>query len=86
MDIVILDAPAGHTLVDINVVEPTRRDLVERAAGHDLVAATDAWQRKETHYRNRALVTKFVLFALETYSVFISQVGWIFGRVCHVSI
>ena len=44
----ISDAAAGHTLVDIIVAEPTRRDLVERAARHDLVAATDAERRKET--------------------------------------
>ena len=29
-------------MVDIVVADPTRRDLVERAARHDLVAATDA--------------------------------------------
>ena len=37
--IVISDVGAGHTLVDIVVADPTRRDLVERAARHDLVAA-----------------------------------------------
>ena len=47
VDIVISDAPVGHTLVDIVVAEPTRRDLVERAARHDLVAATYAERRKE---------------------------------------
>ena len=67
VDIVISDAAAGHTLVDIVVADPTRRDLVERAARHDLVAATDAERRKETHYRDRAARTKFVPFALETY-------------------
>ena len=46
---------------------PTRRDLVECAARQDLVAATDAEQRKETHYRDRAAGTIVVLFALETY-------------------
>ena len=65
--IVILDAAVGHTLVDIVVADPTRQDLVERAAIHDLVAATDAERRKETHYRDRAPGTKFVPFALETY-------------------
>ena len=62
----ISDAAAGHTLVDIVVVDPTRRDLVERAARQDLVAATDAERRKETHYRDRAAGTMFVPFALET--------------------
>ena len=57
----------GHTLVDVVVADPTRRDLVERVARHDLVAATDAERRKETHHRNRATGTKFVPFALETY-------------------
>ena len=57
----------GHTLVDIVVVDPTRRDLVERAGRHDLVAATDAERRKETHYRDRGARTKFVPFPLETY-------------------
>ena len=38
----ILDAAVGHTLVDIVVANPTRRDLVERAARQDLVTATDA--------------------------------------------
>ena len=64
----ISDAAVGHTLVDIVVADPTRRDLVERAARHDLVAATDAERRKENHYRDRAPGTKFVPFALETYS------------------
>ena len=36
----ISDAVVEHTLVDIVVLDPTRRDLVERAARHDLVAAT----------------------------------------------
>ena len=31
VDIVISDAAAGHTLIDIVVADPTRRDLVERA-------------------------------------------------------
>ena len=57
----------GHTSVDIVVADPTRRDLMERAARHDLVAAIDAVRRKETHYRDRAAGTKFVPFALETY-------------------
>ena len=65
MDIVIPDAAAGHTLVDIVVADPTRRDLEERAARQDLVAATDAERRKETHYRNRAPGTKSP-FPLET--------------------
>ena len=62
----ISDAAVGHTLVDIVVADPTRRDLVERAARQDLVAATND-RRKETHYRDRAAGTKFVRFALETY-------------------
>ena len=49
------------------VTDPTRRDLVERDARHDLVAATDAKRRKETHYRDRVVGTKFIPFALETY-------------------
>ena len=63
----ISDAAVGHTLVDIVVADPTRHDLVEHAARHDLVAATDAERRKETHYRYRAARWKFVSFALETY-------------------
>ena len=55
-------------MVDIVVADPTRRDLVERAARHDLVVATDAERRKEAHYRDRAAGTKFVPSALETYS------------------
>ena len=54
-------------MVDIVVANPTRRDLVERAARQDLVAAIDAELRKETHYRDRTPRTKFVPFALETY-------------------
>ena len=54
MDIVISDAAVGHTLVDIVVANPTRRDLVERVARQDLVAATNADRRKETHYQDRA--------------------------------
>ena len=63
----ISDAAAGHTLVDIVVADPTRHDLVKRAARHDLVAATDAERRKETHYRDHAAGTKFVPFVPETY-------------------
>ena len=55
-------------MVDILVAYPTREDLVERALKTDLVAATDAERRKETHYRDRAAGTKFMPFALETYS------------------
>ena len=62
----ISDAAVGHTLVDIVVVDPTRRDLVERAARQDLVAAIDAQERKGTHYRDRAPRTEFEPFALET--------------------
>ena len=67
VDIVISDAAVGHTLVDVVVADPTCRDSVERAARHDLIAATDAERRKEAHYRDRAAGTKFVPFALETY-------------------
>ena len=63
----ISDASVGHTLVDVVVADPTRCDLVERAAIHDLVAATDAMRRKETHYRDCATGTKFTPFALMTY-------------------
>ena len=61
VDIVISDAAVGHTLVDIVVADPTRRDLVERAARHDLVAAADVERRKEAHCRDRAGGTKFVV-------------------------
>ena len=61
----ISDAAVGHTLVDIVVAEPTRRDLVERVARHFLVAAIDAVRRKENHYRDRAGM-KFLPFAFET--------------------
>ena len=54
-------------MVDIVVADPTRRDLVERAARHDLVAARDAELRKEAHHQDRAARTKFVPSALETY-------------------
>ena len=84
--IVILDATVGHTLVDIVVANPTRRDLVERVARHDLVAATDAERRKETHYRDRVAGTKFVPFALETYGALSNRSDQFSGRVCHVSI
>ena len=49
VDITISDAAVGHTLVDIVVSDPTRRDLVESADREDLVAAIDAERRKETH-------------------------------------
>ena len=64
--IVISDVAVGHTLVDIVVADPTRRDLVERVARHYLVAATDAERRNETYYRGRAAGTKCVPFALKT--------------------
>ena len=63
----ISDVAKGHTLVDIFVAKPTRHDLVGRAARHDLVAATDAKLRKETHYRDRALGKKFAPFPFETH-------------------
>ena len=47
MDIGISDAAVGHTYVDI-VATPTRCDLVEGGARQDLVAATDAEQRKQS--------------------------------------
>ena len=40
---------------------------MERAARQDLVAAREAERRKETHNRDRAIGTKFLPFALETY-------------------
>ena len=43
----ISDGALGHTLVDIVVADHTCRDLVERVAGQDIVAATDAVRRKE---------------------------------------
>ena len=67
MDIVISDLVEGHILVDVVIADPTRRDLVDRAACRGLVAAEDAERRKETHYRDRAAGTKFIPFALETY-------------------
>ena len=51
-DIVISDAAADHTLVDIVVSDPTRRDFVERVARQDLVAATNAKCGQETDYRD----------------------------------
>ena len=81
----ISDGAVGHTLVDIVVAYPTRRDLVERAARHDIVAATDAERRKVTHYRDRAVRTKFVPFALETYGA-LSDRSDRFLVVCDVSI
>ena len=75
MDIVISDAAVGQTLVDIVVVDPTR-DLVKRAARQDLVVATDAERRKETHYRDRAAGTTFVPFALETHGEFSDSSDW----------
>ena len=57
MNTVISDATLRHTLVDIVVAELTRRDLVERAARHDLVAATNVERRKETHYKVRVSKT-----------------------------
>lgn len=37
------------------------------AARKDVVAAKNEDRRKETHYRNSAIGTKFVFFAFETY-------------------
>ena len=39
----------GMTLVDIVIADPTRRDLVDRAAERGLVAPEDAERRKEAH-------------------------------------
>ena len=46
---------------------------MERAAPHDLVAATDAERRKETHYHDCETITKFVPFALETYGALFNR-------------
>ena len=40
------------------VADPTLRDLVERAARHDLVAATNAERRKETYVFSCAFLLK----------------------------
>lgn len=66
VDIVISDAATGHTLIDIMLVNPTRRDLVERAAHKDMVAPRNAQQRQEAHYRDHMSGTIFVAFSLET--------------------
>ena len=58
----ISDAAVGHTLVDVVVADSTRRDLVERAAREDLVAATNAERRKKTHYPNRTSGTNIPCF------------------------
>ena len=83
MHIVISDAAAEQTLVDIIVADPTRRDLVERVTRHDLVAAVE--RRKDTHHHDRAPGTKFVPFALETCGTMYVRSDLI-GRVCNVSI
>ena len=70
VDIVISDALTGHTLVDVDVASPTRRDLAERAATQDLVAATTGERRKETHHLDRAARTNFFPYALETNGAF----------------
>ena len=62
----ISDVAACHTLIDNAVADPTRRDLVERVARIDLVAATDTDWRKEAHYRDRTSGTMVVPIALET--------------------
>ena len=67
MDIVISDATARHTLIDIVIADSTRGDFVARAAQMNLVAATEAEKCKERRYRDRTSGTKFVPFALETY-------------------
>ena len=62
MDIVISDAAVGHTLVEIVVADPTRRDLVERAARQDLVSCyiTSCM----VHTCNHRLITIFVTCVL----------------------
>ena len=72
----LVDAALGRTLVDFVVADPTRRDLVERAAEQDLVAATDAERQKETHYRDRAAGTTFVPFALKTFGALIGRIDF----------
>lgn len=61
--------------IDIVHVDHIRRDLVERAARHDLVAVTSAERRKEAHFRDCASGMKFVPCALKT-SVY-CLLGWI---------
>ena len=43
---------------------------MDHATIEDLVAATDAERRKQTHYRDCKTRTKLVPFALETYGAF----------------
>ena len=54
-------------------MDPTRHDFAERAARNDLVAATDAMRRKETHFRDRTSETVFLPFALETYGALFAR-------------
>ena len=75
VDIVISDTTVGNTLVDIVVTDPTRRDLVECAARQDLVAATHAERRKETHYGDRAAARNLRLLLLRR------MVNCLIGRI-----
>ena len=60
----ISDGASGHPHVDVVVTYPTRRDLVQRGAIYDLVAAKDAERRKKAD--SRANRTNFVQ-VLHTY-------------------
>ena len=66
IDIVKSDATAGHTLIDIMVLDPTRRNLVERTACIDLVAATNAERHNEAPHGDCTSRLMFIRFALET--------------------
>ena len=83
---VISDAPVEHTLVDIIVADPARRDLVERAARQYLGAALDVERRRASHYRDCVVRTKFVPFALEMYGALSNESDRFFGIVCDSSI
>lgn len=82
VDIVILGNTLGHTLIDIVIADSTRRDLVNRFARNDLIAATDVERRKKVHYRDRKSGTMFVLSILKMCIASILKLCAVFDRVC----
>ena len=72
VDLVISEPARGHTLLDIVIADPTRVDLVARAAVASEHAASEAARQKERRYTGRPQGDTFIPIAIETYGALLS--------------
>ena len=73
MVLVVFEPARGHTLLYVVIADPTRVDLVTRAAVVSQHAASGAERQKERHYRGRPRGDTFIPIAIEAYSALLSQ-------------